>query len=78
MTHALPAGKSKHRPYSISYDQSMFSMHDEITISIPHWAWAEALFRARKERPDMFVEGEEPSLRTLAVVLLYLEELLFT
>jgi hypothetical protein len=74
----LPAGKSKHRPYSIRYDQSVLSTHDEITVSIPHWAWAEALFRARKERPQLFEEGGEMNLKTLAVVLLYLDELLFT
>lgn len=74
----LPIKRSKVRPYSISMDRDMLSLRDSITITVPPWAWAEALFRARKERPEMFEEGAEPTLRTLAVVLLYLEELLFT
>jgi hypothetical protein len=74
----LPVKRSKVLPYSIRYDTNILSQHDEITVSIPHWAWAEALLRARKERPSLFEEGEDSNLKTLAVVLLYLEELLFT
>jgi hypothetical protein len=76
MNKNLPVKRIKRRPYSISMDRDMLSLHDSITITVPPLAWAEALFRARKEVPHMFEEGAEPTLKTLAVTLLALDEVL--
>ena len=78
MTHNLLPGKPKHHPCSIRYSRSVLSQRDEITVFVPHWAWTEALYRARKERPQLFEEDKEIGLKTLAIVLLYLDEMMFT